>query len=87
MKIVAGHRVLISPLEKNNNSYCYINVVNTGFKPVKITNIGWQAGRFKNKQHMVQIFGLPNSDNVPKMLNEGEEATFLIPFHLQNCLI
>jgi hypothetical protein len=84
LKVSAGHRILISPLEKNNNSYCYINVVNTGSKPLKIINIGWQAGRFKNKQQMVQIFGLPNSDDVPKMLTEGEEATFLVPFHLHN---
>lgn len=83
LKVFAGHRLLLPKLEKGNNDYCYINVVNTGSKPVKITNIGWQAGRSKTKQHMVQIFGLSNSDNVPKMLTEGEEATFLVPFHLR----
>ncbi|MDW6002835.1 hypothetical protein [Vibrio mangrovi] len=81
--VFAGHRILISRLEKTNDDYCCIQVVNTGARPVKITNIGWQAGRFKNKQHMIQIFGTPNSDNVPKMLTEGEEAIFMVPFNLR----
>ena len=83
LKVFAGHRILISELEQTNEDYCCIQVVNTGARPVKITNIGWQAGRFKNKQFMVQIFGTPNSDNVPKMLTEGEEATFMVPLALR----
>lgn len=83
LKVFAGHRILISQIEKDHNDHCFINVVNTGYRPVKITNIGWEAGRFRSKQHMVQIFGTPASDNVPKMLTEGEEATFLVPFHLR----
>lgn len=83
LNVFAGHRLLITQGLDEKPEYCLVKVVNTSSKPAKIVSIGWEAGRFKDKVHMLQVFGIPESDNVPKMLQEGEEASFFIPFNLQ----
>ncbi len=55
-------------------------VVNVGSRAARITGVGWEAGRFKNKIQMMQMVGLKGFDDVPKMLQESEEACFAIPF-------
>jgi len=82
LKVVAGCRQVVTPGSSHIPDYCMIKVANTGTRPAKIVNVGWEAGRFRNKRHMVQMFGIPGFDDVPKMLPEGEEATFMVPFHL-----
>jgi len=67
---------------KKQSDFCQIRIVNAGIRPVNITNIGWEAGLFKNKIYIIQMLGFPGFDNVPKKLQEGEEATFMIPFNL-----
>ena len=57
-----------------------VNIVNKGLRPAKITGVGWRIGILK-KVHFVQLFGDINSDKLPKMLNEGEEANLLVKFH------
>jgi len=78
----AGHRLIITQGSKVRPEYCVIKVVNRGNRPANITSIGWEAGRFKNKKHFVQALGTPGFDDVPKVLHEGEEANFMIPFRL-----
>ena len=80
LKVITGHRQLVTQGSRNIPDYCVIRVVNTGSRPAKITNIGWTIGRFRKRKHLIQTFGFPESDNVPKMLHEGEEATFMVPF-------
>ncbi|WP_298769159.1 hypothetical protein [uncultured Shewanella sp.] len=82
--IVAGHRQLVTKGSKTVSDLCMIKIVNKGTRPAKITGIGWECGRFKKKIHLIQMFGTPDSDHIPKTLQEGEEGTFLIPFHLEN---
>lgn len=83
LNVSAGHRLLITQGIEERLEYCVIRVVNTSSKPAKVISIGWEAGRFKDKVHMLQVVGTPGSDSVPKMLQEGEEATFLLPFNLE----
>ena len=79
--IVAGHRKLVTPGSKDISDLCMIRIVNKGTRPAKITGIGWECGRFKKKIHLIQMFGTPDSDSIPKTLQEGEEGAFLIHFH------
>lgn len=79
LKVASGIRQLITPGSDHIPEYCVINVVNTGSKPAKITNISWEAGRFKDKKCLIQLFGYPGFDSIPKVLAEGEEANFMVP--------
>ena len=80
LNVVAGHRQLVTQGSKNIPDCCMINVVNTGTRPAKIVRVGWEAGRFKSKKYMIQMFGFPGFDDVPKTLQEGEETIFMVPF-------
>jgi len=82
LKVTAGHRLLITPGSKSQPEYCAIKVVNTGDRPANITHVGWETGWFKNKKHIIQIFGTPGFDDVPKVLHEGKEANFMVPLRL-----
>jgi hypothetical protein len=82
LKITVGHRQVVSGLTKNTPDFCIINVVNIGSKPAKIIGVGWRAGCFKNKVSFIQLFKTPGYDDVPKVLAEGEDATFWVPFNL-----
>lgn len=77
-----GHRHVASSLKKNIEDFCIINVVNIGSKPAKIIGVGWRAGYFKNKVSFIQLCNTPGYDGVPKVLAEGEDATFGVPFNL-----
>lgn len=83
-KVIVGHRKVVSGLTKDIPDYCIINVVNIGSKPAKIISVGWRAGYFKKKVSFIQIFKNPGYDDVPKTLEEGEDATFGVPFNLNN---
>ena len=84
LKVTAGHRLLITPGSKSQPEYeyCAIKVVNTGDRLANITHVGWETGWFKNKKHIIQIFGTPGFDDVPKVLHEGQEANFMVPLRL-----
>ena len=79
LKIIAGHRTLIQQGVSGHKDYCMIRIVNIGIKVANIVSIGWVVGRGKNKRYFSQILGFPESDTLPKILNEGETANILIP--------
>tara|TARA_Y100001937_G_C7064294_1_gene305268 strand:- start:419 stop:979 length:561 start_codon:yes stop_codon:yes gene_type:complete len=83
LSVTAGHRKMVERGVDSHPDYCYIKVVNLGDRMVRITNLGWRAGRFFRKREFLQLFSVPESDQVPKNLEHGEEATFLIPFRLR----
>ena len=49
-------------------------------RPARITNISWEVGKGKSKKYLIQTFGFPGYDDIPKTLQEGEQANFMIPF-------
>jgi len=76
--ITAGERLIVSgPHEPI--SVVSVRVANCSHRPAKITVISWQLGVFK-KTYWTQIFGVVGYDSPPKMLNEGEEGNFIIPY-------
>ena len=82
LKINAGERLVITRGSNEKPRYCHIGIVNIGNKPAKVINIGWSVRRniWKKKVSMIQLFGFPESANVPVTLQEGEDATFLVPY-------
>jgi hypothetical protein len=84
LEVGAGHRLLITPGSQEKPEYCLIRVVNVGLRPAKITHVGWEIGKGKNRKYMLQSFGFPESDSIPKTLQEGEEANFMIPLNYAN---
>jgi hypothetical protein len=80
LKVSAGHRILITTASRETPDYCCINVVNVGLRPAKISNVSWQVGRGRKKKRFIQTFGYPGFDDIPKTLQEGEAANFMIPF-------
>lgn len=80
LNIIANHVQIIDPITNNFLDYAQIKIVNRGVRPAKITSIHWRVGILK-KQEAVQFFGDEYSDNLPKMLNEGEDAILLLKFY------
>ncbi|MUK43690.1 hypothetical protein GNP61_19265 [Aliivibrio fischeri] len=83
LRITVGHRKIVSVGSHDTPDYCVIKVVNLSNKPAKIESIGWKAGYWKNKVSFIQLFKLPGFDDLPKVLTEGEDATFAVPFNAQ----
>lgn len=83
LSVTAGHRIIINPGSNQTPEYCMIRVVNKGDRMARIISVGWQAGRFRDKVYFAQVFGTPGFDDVPKNLEHGEEATFMIPLNLR----
>jgi len=57
-----------------------IQVVNVGFRPARIKNLGWKVGFFK-KEYALQVLDTNQySSQLPIDLSDGQEARYLIPF-------
>ena len=80
LKVTAGHRIFITSASTEKPDYCFIKVVNVGLRPAKISNVSWQVGKGKKKKQVLQTFGFPGFDDIPKTIQQGEEAVFMIPF-------
>ena len=65
--------------EELEGEFCQIKVVNIGNKSVIINNIGWTTGQ--GTYEMMLPFDSPRSDEIPKILNQGEEANFIKMLH------
>ena len=76
--VTAGERLIVSGLQKPIRVVS-VRVANCSPRPAKITVISWKLGVFK-KTHFLQMFNVPGYDSPPKMLNEGEEGSFIVPY-------
>ena len=62
--------------------FCWIRVTNIGNRSAKIAIIAWKIGRGKAKKNFIQLFSSNRyviSDDIPKILTEGEEANYYLP--------
>lgn len=82
LRVTVGHRKIFSRGSEEVPDYCIIKVVNLSNKPAKLENIGWRAGIWRSKTSVIQLFGTPGFDDIPKVLTEGQDATFAVPFRL-----
>ena len=80
IKVSAGHRIIVTQGLKVKPDYCVIRIVNIGFRPVKITGIGWKVGIFKKKYWVQTVLVDQLSSQLPIKLEHGDEASYFIPF-------
>jgi len=65
--------------ESYKEKFFSIIIVNTSTRPIKITNIVWKIGVPFQKKHYIQTNDKNDwSDTYPKILEDGEEFSFLI---------
>ena len=85
LKVSAGHRLLVGPgTPEPFPEILAIKVVNTGYRNVTITNIGWKIGLFR-KQYAIQTIDRNiYTSKLPVQLKEGEEANYNIPIDNEN---
>lgn len=81
LRLSAGRRS-ISPGLSMMNSYecCSIRAVNTGFRKVTITGVGWRVGLFNKTVYEQMLTFPPSPSTMPITLADGEEACWHIPF-------
>jgi hypothetical protein len=78
-KVSVGHRVLIQPGAKGPiPEFVVFNIINTGERPLRITQIGWKVGLWK-KRHAVQLYDDSLSSKLPVELAHGQEASWYVP--------
>lgn len=80
IKVSAGHRILVTPGQRAQPDYCIIRIVNVGFRPAKITAVGWKVGFFKKKYGIQTVHGNILSSQLPAKLEHGDEAAYFIDF-------
>jgi hypothetical protein len=78
--VSAGHRIIIRTSDKSKpREVVSFQIVNTGDRPIRITNIVWRVGLWK-KRYSVQTFNEKQSSPMPVELTYGQEASWAIPF-------
>lgn len=74
LKCNIAERIIITALNNGTNHQepgIAFQITNLALSPVKITNVGWSAGKGK---YWMQQFGHASSERLPKKLDYGEEA-------------
>jgi hypothetical protein len=80
-KLTVGHRIAIEPGVKDfYPEYIQFHVVNTGERPITITQIGWKVG-LRKKRYAVQMFETLASSPLPVELSHGQEAKWMVPLN------
>lgn len=59
--------------------FARFRIVNTGDRPIRITQLGWKWGVFR-KRYAIQMHEHPLSSGLPVELSHGQEANWYIPF-------
>ena len=78
-KVTVGHRVMIQSGDKGPiPEFVVFNIINTGERPIRITQIGWKVGFWK-KRHAIQMFEESLSSKLPVELVHGQEASWYVP--------
>jgi hypothetical protein len=80
LSITAGHRVLAGLGTGHFPDYLMIKIVNVGFRPARVTGVGWRVGMLKKKYAVQVVDKGEYSSPLPVDLSDGQEATYLIPF-------
>lgn len=79
VKFTVGHRVMVTQGEKGPYpEYVLFNVVNTGERIIRISQIGWRVGLLK-KRFAIQTFDPRYSSKLPVELTHGQEANYFVP--------
>jgi len=78
-KVSVGLRIILGAGAKGPApEYVVFRVVNTGERPLRITQIGWKLGLWK-KRYAIQMYEASLSSTLPVDLAHGQEAQWFIP--------
>lgn len=56
------------------------HVTNLGERPITVDSVGWRFGKGKKKRYLIQTLTGVSSYSLPKKLEHGEAASFMINF-------
>lgn len=80
-KLTVGHRISIGlGTSQPYPEYAVFRVVNTGDRPIRITQIGWNI-RWPRRRTAVQMFQENLSSPLPVDLSHGQEASWFVPLN------
>jgi hypothetical protein len=78
-RVTVGHRIILQAgAQGQPPEYVLFNIVNTGERPLRITQIGWKVGLFR-KRYAVQMYEHLLSSKLPIELSHGQEASWYVP--------
>jgi hypothetical protein len=66
-------------IEARTDTFLRFDVVNSGDRPVRITQLGWQSGLWKKIQCVQKVSGVSGNSSLPVDLEHGQSASWLIP--------
>lgn len=79
-RVSVGHRIIVGPgYKKPYPEYAVFRIVNTGDRPIRVSQIGWKTGIFR-KRFAIQMFDATQSSPLPVDLTHGQEASWMVPF-------
>ena len=82
LRIFAGERMIVTSGEEETVDCTMISVTNCCPHPATITHISWKSGWF-NSLYLVQLFNIPGYETLPKKLEQGGQASFIIPYNIR----
>ena len=78
-QVSVGHRIIIGPGSKAPYpEFAVFRIVNTGDRPIRVTQLGWEVGLFR-KRYAVQMYDELQSTKLPVELTHGQEASWFVP--------
>lgn len=78
-RVSVGHRIVVVPgSQKPYPEFAVFRIVNTGDRPIRISQIGWRTGLFR-KRFAVQLYEPIQSSSLPVELSHGQEASWMVP--------
>jgi hypothetical protein len=82
-QVSVGHRILVGPGSVEPfPEFAVFRIVNTGDRPITITQLGWKVGLFR-KRFAVQMFDQAISSKMPIELTHGQEAVWYLSLALR----
>ncbi len=78
-RVSVGHRILLgSGIKKPYPEFAVFRIVNTGDRPIRVSQIGWRTGLFR-KRFAIQMYEPTQSSPLPVELSHGQEASWMVP--------
>lgn len=77
--LTVGHRITVGPgIYKPYPQYAVFRIVNTGDRPIRVTQIGWTI-RWPTRRSAIQSYDEQMSSRLPIDLSHGQEASWYVP--------
>ena len=82
--VSVGHRLVLIPgVKAPPDEIVMFRIVNTGDRPIRVTQIGWRTGLFR-RRYAVQLYDRTQSSQLPIELSHGQEAHWAVPLNARD---